>query len=236
MLGLSSLMLLLAPAAALRLGASPQTPRAAVRLCDEAPTEAAPEAAPAPPAAPARYDVSKLTGDPTDIGKSTLDPVLSTSAFLSRRFGLAGGVALVALLAAVEGKEILASLFAPEAETVVGETVTTPSGLQYVDLVKGRVGDSPKPGEVVGFKAKVTIGDKLLFDTANDKPVAFKLGSRPFQNIVCLGVEEGLRGMKVGSKRRLTIPKELAPPGLELPPGVPIVYEIEVTEVLPSYF
>ena len=50
------------------------------------------------------YDVSKLTGDPTDIGKSTLDPVLSTSAFLSRRFGLAGGVALVALLAAVEGR------------------------------------------------------------------------------------------------------------------------------------
>ena len=42
--------------------------------------------------------------------------------------------------------------------------------------------------------------------------------------------------MKVGSKRRLTIPKDLAPPGLELPPGVPIVYEIEVTEVLPSYF
>ena len=39
MLGLSSLLLLLAPAAALRLGASPQTPRAAVRLCEE-PAEA----------------------------------------------------------------------------------------------------------------------------------------------------------------------------------------------------
>ena len=154
MLGLGSLLLLLAPAAALRVGASPQTPRAAVRLCDEAPGAARPAGSRAPPTAPARYDVSKLTGDPTDIGKSTLDPVLSTSAFLSRRFGLAGGVALVALLDAVEGKEILASLFAPEAETVVGETVTTPSGLQYVDLVKGRVGDSPKPGEVVGFKAK----------------------------------------------------------------------------------
>ena len=125
MLGLSSLLLLLAPAAALRLGASPQTPRAAVRLCEE-PAEAAPVAAPAPPAAPAKYDVSKLAGDPTDIGKSTLDPVLSTSAFLSRRFGLAGGVALVALLAAVEGKEILASLFAPEAETCLLYTSPSP--------------------------------------------------------------------------------------------------------------
>ena len=97
--------------------------------------------------------------------------------------------------------------------------MTTPSGLQYVDLVKGRVGDSPKPGEVVGFKAKVTIGDKLLFDTANDKPVAFKLGSRPFQNIVCLGVEEGLRGMKVGSKRRLTIPKDSRRPASSCRPA-----------------
>ena len=39
-----------------------------------------------------------------------------------------------------------------------------------------------------------------------------------------------------GLEAELTIPKDLAPPGLELPPGVPIVYEIEVTEVLPSYF
>ena len=140
MLGLGSLLLLLAPAAALRVGASPQTPRAAVRLCDEAPTEAAPEAAPAPPAAPARYDVSKLTGDPTDIGKSTLDPVLSTSAFLSRR---RAGAPRSSRSAAVEARRSWRRCLA-EAETVVGETAT-PSGLQYVDLVKGRVGDSPKP-------------------------------------------------------------------------------------------
>ena len=100
----------------LRVGASPQTPRAAVRLCEE-PAEAATGSGSRTAGRAGAYDVSKLTGDPTDIGKSTLDPVLSTSAFLSRRFGLAGGVALVALLAAVEGKEILASLFAPEAET-----------------------------------------------------------------------------------------------------------------------
>ena len=42
--------------------------------------------------------------------------------------------------------------------------------------------------------------------------------------------------MRVGSKRKLFVPKELAPKGLALPEGVPLVYEIEVTEVLPGYF
>lgn len=79
-------------------------------------------------------------------------------------------------------------------------------------------------------------GTQVLFDTRQDKPVAFKYGGRPFQSIVCEGVEEGLKGMKAGSKRRLIVPAALAPKGLELPPGVPIVYEIEVTEVLPGYF
>lgn len=49
-------------------------------------------------------------------------------------------------------------------------------------------------------------------------------------------MEEGLKGMRVGSKRKLYVPASLAPKGVELPPGVALEYEIEVTEVLPGYF
>jgi len=182
-----------------------------------------------------RFDLKK-TQDKSGAGFNQFDPVLSLSGFVSRRFGLAGGLAVVGLLAATEGNEIVKSLTDTGPQAGTGEVVTTASGLQYEDILVGTRGDTPLPGTVVGFNAVVSIGDKVLFDTRQDKPVAFKYGGRPFQSIVCEGVEEGLKGMKTGSKRRLVVPSALAPKGLELPAGVPIVYEIEVTEVLPGYF
>jgi FKBP-type peptidyl-prolyl cis-trans isomerase len=42
--------------------------------------------------------------------------------------------------------------------------------------------------------------------------------------------------MKVGGKRLLEVPKNLAPPGVDLPSGVALTYEVELTEVLSGYF
>jgi len=42
--------------------------------------------------------------------------------------------------------------------------------------------------------------------------------------------------MKAGGKRRLIVPAALAPPGVTLPPGEALIYEIELTEVLAGYF
>lgn len=72
----------------------------------EAPDEA--EAAPPPaPAPPARYDLRSdaKVQSKEGAGFNQFDPVLSATTFVSRRFGLAGGLALVALLAATEGNE-----------------------------------------------------------------------------------------------------------------------------------
>ena len=73
---------------------------------EEPPTDpaAAPEeSAPSPPAAPAKYDVSKLTGGNKQEGGGSgfnqFDPVMSATGFISRRFGLVGGLAVVGLLA-----------------------------------------------------------------------------------------------------------------------------------------
>ena len=197
------------------------------------------EAAPAAPAAPGRYDVSKLVGGASkEGGFNQFDPVLSATQGLSRRFGLVGGLSVFGVLAFVEGGEIVKGLTNSEPTPGANVLVTTASGLQYTESLVGRGGDSPLPGSVVGIDVRVSIGDKVIFDTKGDKPVAWKYGQRPFQNVICDGVEEGVRGMKVGGKRRLSVPAKLAPAGVAgtLPDGVPLVFDVELKEVLPGYF
>merc|ERR1712087_553610 len=184
---------------------------------------------------PSRFKLEEKL-DRSGAGFNQFDPVLSLSGFLSRRFGIFGGIGLVGLLAATEGREILKAALDKGPVAASGVLVTTPSGLQYQDILVSTNGDSPLPGAVVGFKAVVSIGDKVLFDTRAEKAIAFKFGQRPFQSVVCEGLEEGLKGMKPGGQRKLFIPSSLAPKGVELPPGVPLVYEVELTEVLPGYF
>lgn len=185
-----------------------------------------------------RYDVSKLVGGDGE-GFNQFDPVLSATGFLSRRFGIFGGLAIFAGLAFVEGKEILKGFDDAAPDEGSGETITTASGLKITDILVGKGGSSPLPGYVIGLRALVKIGDRVIYETtAGEKPVAFKYGQRPFQNVICEGVEEGIQGMKVGGKRVLEVPANLAPPGVgdTLPAGVPLIYEIELTEVLSSYF
>ena len=195
-----------------------------------------------PPASSGKYDVSKLVGgqgaDGEDgSGFNQFDPVLSATGFLSRRFGIAGGLAVFAGLAFVEGREILKGLSDATPEEGNGETVVTASGLKITELLIGKGGSAPLPGYIIGLKLKVLIGDKVIYQTAEgEKPVAFKYGQRPFQNAICEGVEEGIKGMKVGGKRILEVPATLAPAGVQLPQGVPLTYEVELTEVLSGYF
>jgi hypothetical protein len=194
------------------------------------------EEAPAAPQRPARYDVTKLVDSSEGPGFNQFDPVLTATRGLSRRFGLAGGLAIFGILLVVEGDEIIKALGTQEPVAGSGDVVTLPSGLKYTESLIGRAGDAVSlPGSVIGLAIRVSIGDKIIFDS-DDKPVAFKLGQRPFQNVLCEGVEQGIKGMKTGGKRRLLVPKSLAPPGVDVPDGVSLVYDVEVKEVLPGYF
>jgi len=187
-----------------------------------------------------RYDVSKLVGGQTDgegTGFNQFDPVLSATGFLSRRFGIFGGLAIFAGLAFVEGREIIKGFDDATPLEGSGETITTASGLKITEVLIGKAGSTPLPGYIIGLRTVVKIGDKVIYETAaGEKPVAFKFGQRPFQNVICEGVEEGIRGMKAGGKRVLDVPANLAPAGVELPPGISLTYEIELTEVLSGYF
>jgi hypothetical protein len=189
------------------------------------------------PISDGRYDVSKLVGGAEDgAGFNQFDPVLKATGFMSRRFGILGGLAIFAALAAVEGREIFQSFDDSTPSAGSGETITSPSGLKITEVLVGKAGSTPLPGYIIGLRAVVKVGDKIIYDTGDEKPIAFKLGQRPFQNVVCEGVEEGIKGMRVGGKRVLEVPKGLAPPGVDLPPGVPLTYEVELTEVLSGYF
>ncbi len=170
-------------------------------------------------------------------GSNQFDPVLTVTSFISRRFGLAGGLAVVALLASTEGNEILKSLGDKGPLPGSGEVITTASGLAYKDVLVGTTGDQVGiMGSIVGLKATVSIADKVLYDTAGEKPIAFRYGKRPFENVLCEGVEQGVKGMKVGGVRELTVPASLAPKGLQAQldaAGQPLIYRVEITEGAP---
>ena len=110
--------------------------------------------------------------------------------------------------------------------------VTTPSGLQYVDLVEG-TGECPRPGASVSvhYTGWLTSGKK--FDSSLDRgqPFVFPIG----RGKVIRGWDEGVATMKVGGKRKLTIPPDLGygsrGAGGVIPPGATLVFEVELLSV-----
>jgi len=85
--------------------------------------------------------------------------------------------------------------------------ITTASGLQYEDEVVG-TGTEAVAGKIVDVHYVGTLKDGRKFDSSVDrgKPFAFKLGAGQ----VIKGWDEGVAGMKVGGKRKLIIPADLA--------------------------
>ena len=114
----------------------------------------------------------------------------------------------------------------------IGDTVTTASGLQYVDLKFG-TGASPQNGQtaVVQYTGWLTNGRK--FDSSKDRnePFRFPVG----QGRVIKGWDEGVASMKAGGTRKLIIPPQLAygdrGAGGVIPPGATLLFEVELLSV-----
>jgi peptidylprolyl isomerase len=139
------------------------------------------------------------------------------------------GTALFALLTV--SAIILAACGGGDDMTEGDGTITTDSGLQYVDIVEGS-GDSPQTGQTAVVHYTGWLQDGTKFDSSVDRgePFAFSVGLGG----VIPGWDEGVATMQVGGKRRLTIPPDLAygtrGAGGVIPPNATIIFEVELLD------
>lgn len=107
---------------------------------------------------------------------------------------------------------------------------TTPSGLQY-RIDRPGTGEQPRAGQMVSVHYSGWLTDGTPFDSSRDRgqPIEFPLGT----GRVIQGWEEGIGAMKVGEKRTLVIPGNLAYPGGrgQIPPNATLVFKVELMGV-----
>ena len=102
-----------------------------------------------------------------------------------------------------------------------------------VDDLQVGTGAEAVDGKKVSVQYTGWLVDGTRFDSSSDRnqPFAFTLGGGQ----VIKGWEQGVKGMKVGGKRRLTIPADLAygsqGAGKVIPPGATLVFDVELQAV-----
>ena len=111
-------------------------------------------------------------------------------------------------------------------------STTTPSGLVYEELTVGE-GAEAASGQRVTVHYTGWLTDGTKFDSSVDRgdPFVFNLG----KGQVIKGWDEGVAGMKVGGRRKLTIPPSLGygarGAGGVIPPNATLTFEVELLEV-----
>ena len=114
-----------------------------------------------------------------------------------------------------------------------GEIIIMENGLVIEDVVVGDGTEAQDYNKVV-VNYTGTLEDGSIFDSSlkhGRTPFTFTLGS----GSVIKGWDLGVKGMKVGGKRKLTIPSDLGygdnGAGNVIPPGATLIFEVELLEV-----
>ena len=102
-----------------------------------------------------------------------------------------------------------------------------------VEKITSGTGAAPRRGETVTVHYTGWLTDGTKFDSSvdRDEPFSFVLGTGQ----VIPGWDQGVAGMRVGDKTRLTIPPELAYgeqgyPGA-IPPNAMLIFEVELLSI-----
>jgi hypothetical protein len=173
---------------------------------------------------------------------------------LTRRFGLAGGLAWLGVLSAgVIGEQVKTRIevaqAAADTKRVDGAAaVTLPDGTSYTDEIVG--GGTPiSKGLLVALHSTLSVagGGPVIDDTrARGKPIVFISGTRPLTGGLTPGAEAALAGMRAGGVRTARVPaaRGFGPDGAtlrptehvpekrgEVPPGADLEYRLQVVSV-----
>lgn len=142
---------------------------------------------------------------------------------------------------ALDGQPQIGTSQAPQASpnieatakpTATGSAQTKMEGLKIEDEKVG-TGDLAVAGKKITVNYTGTLTDGTKFDSSYDHgtPFAFNLGAGE----VIKGWDQGFAGMKVGGKRKLTIPPELGyganGAGGVIPPNATLIFEVELLKV-----
>jgi len=104
------------------------------------------------------------------------------------------------------------------------EKSTLPNGLIIEEIIEGN-GQPVTHGSNVSIKYTGTLKNGKKFDSNSDFPVRVGYGE------VIKGMDEGLKGMKVGGKRKITIPPELGygkKPEPKIPSNSTLIFTVEL--------
>jgi FKBP-type peptidyl-prolyl cis-trans isomerase len=123
----------------------------------------------------------------------------------------------------------------PPSDYKPAEATPLPPGPDKLQIVDEKVGTGPeaKKGDTVKVHYTGTLMNGKEFDSSRGKePFQFELG----KGAVIKGWDEGVPGMKVGGKRKLTIPWQLAygekGSGDKIPPKAALKFDVELIEIV----
>lgn len=120
-------------------------------------------------------------------------------------------------------------------DTPTPTTAVTPLDVDELNIeeIKVGTGSAVKSGDTVTVHYLGTLLDGTKFDSSYDRgePFVTPIGS----GAVIKGWDEGMIGMKIGGKRKLTIPSYLGygetGAGRIIPPGAGLIFEIELLDI-----
>ncbi len=121
---------------------------------------------------------------------------------------------------------------AAAAKTTAAKLVTLPDGLRYSDVNVGK-GPKPRAGQTAIVHYIGTFPNGKKFDSSRDRKQPFEFALGEHGVIPCW--DEGVATMRVGGRRKLVCPPQLAygPGGRPpvIPPNATLIFDVELLGV-----